>query len=240
MKPNLQHLLLAIGIFSVTASSLIDSQRVASQQACNSRNTIENSCYEEELINASKAPLETKYLNKEFMKIKPFSNIYMSPIKKAMENVNLCIGDGNGALITSSRDSKAQVKVCGRDSDLIRYWYDGTSIVYDPIRDGDGLNANDVKFPTAPNTPDLPRPPVAVRHGRDRDLVRIYTPPKAGKSAMVTRYEPRNPNYLSIGWLAIDKVEVAGVKFVYNAGKNAFVREGVPISDNDIRPIGGS
>jgi hypothetical protein len=159
-------------------------------------------------------------------------------LENATENFDLCLGDGSGVLVTSSRDPKAKLKVCGRDGDLIRYWYDGTSIVYDPIRDGDGLGVDDIKFPLAPATPDLPRPPVAVRHGREHDLVRIYTPPKPGKSAMVTRYEPRSPNNLKIGWLSINELDVAGVKFVYNASRNAFVRkDGTPA---DIRPIGGS
>ena len=159
--------------------------------------------------------------------------------ENATENFDLCLGDGSGALVTSSRDPKARLKVCGRDGDLIRYWYDGTSIVYDPIRDGDGLGTDDIKFPLAPATPNLPRPPVAVRHGRDRDLVRIYTPPKPGKSAMATIYEPRTPNFLSFGWLAIDKLEVAGVKFVYDAGRNAFVFEGGGTFGLSIIPIGG-
>lgn len=150
---------------------------------------------------------------------------------------NLCFGDGDGALITSPRDPKAQIKVCGHKSDLIRYWYDGTCIIYDEIRDGDGLGSNDITFPTASNDPSsLPRPPVAVRHGRDRDLVRIYTPPKDGQSGTVTRHEPRNPNFLRIGWIAINKLDVAGTIFVYNPGRNAFVFEDG--RSNDVRPIG--
>jgi hypothetical protein len=56
---------------------------------------------------------------------------------------------------------------------------------------------------------------------------------------MVTRYEPRTPNNLSFGWLAINKLEVAGVRFVYDAGRNAFVFEGGSTFGLSILPIGG-
>jgi len=147
-----------------------------------------------------------------------------------------CSGDGGGPSIRSSRDPKALLKICGNNSDLIRYWYDGTNLIFDAIRDGNSLSVNDVKFPLAPATPGLPRPPVAVRHGNDRDLIRIYTPPKNGQSAMVTKHTPRNLSNVSFEWLAIDKLDVNGLVFIYDAGQNAFTREDGDITSID--PIG--
>jgi hypothetical protein len=147
-----------------------------------------------------------------------------------------CAGDGGGLSIRSSRDPKALLKICGNNSDLIRYWYDGTNLIFDPIRDGNFLSVNDVKFPLAPATPGLPRPPVAVRYGMNRDNFRIYTPPRNNQSAMMTLFRSRMGIDVPFQWLAIDKLDVNGVGFIYDAGQNAFTREDGSITSID--PIG--
>jgi hypothetical protein len=159
------------------------------------------------------------------------------------EAFDLCLGDGGGALITSPRDARAKVKVCGRFHDLVSYWYDGARLIYDPIRDGDDLeespsHTGDILFPGAVSS-QLPNPPFSVRHGRDRDLVRVYAPPKPGKSATVNRYEPRIGTNMNVGWLDAERVQAGSETFVYDPGENAFIRQGVPRNMQDIRSIGG-
>jgi hypothetical protein len=167
------------------------------------------------------------------------SSLAIESSSNTTENVDLCSGDGNGPLIVSPRDTRAQVKVCGRKGDLIRYWYDGARLINDEIRDGDGLNSNDVKFPQASNPDILPRPPFAVRHGRQRDLVRVYAPPKGRQPATVNRYERRRENNINVAWLDANRLQVMDQVFIYDARENAFIRQGVPRNMQDIRAIGG-
>jgi hypothetical protein len=141
----------------------------------------------------------------------------------AFSQRDYCLGDGNGPIIVSSRDFRAVAAVCGRDRDLIRYWYNGTCLFHDGIRDGDGLTANDVMFPSAPTTSLLPIPPLAVRHGRLRDLIRIYAPQKGSLPGLVTIYQRRKEERVRFGWIGIDRLDVAGTTFSYDSSKNAFV-----------------
>jgi len=152
--------------------------------------------------------------------------------------VDLCCGDGGGPIITSSRDPLALVKVCGRFRDLIRYWYDGTCLIYDGIRDGDYLDAGDIKFPLAEDKSLLPIPPFAVRYGRERDLIRVYTAPRAGHSAKAVRYEPRC-GLIAFHWLAIDRLQCDNQIFIYDSSRNAFLRDGVSLSQQDVRAVDG-
>lgn len=151
---------------------------------------------------------------------------------------DLCFGDGGGPMIISPRDAHALVKVCGRNRDLISYWYDGARLINDEIRDGDDLNLHDIKFPIAVSS-QLSKPPFTIRHGRERDLVRVYAPPRLGKSATVNRYERRIENNINTGWLDAERVQVMDQIFVYDSGENAFIRQGVHRNHQDIRSIGG-
>ena len=161
------------------------------------------------------------------------------PIGENTENFDRCGGDGGGPTIVSPRDPKALVQVCGNDSDLISYWYDDARIINDEIRDGDNLDSDDIKFPAASNPSLLPQPPFAVRHGRDRDLVRVYAPKKGTQSATVNRYERRREDNITVRWLDANRVQVMDQEFVYDSGENAFIRRGVPRNEQDIRKIGG-
>ncbi len=51
---------------------------------------------------------------------------------------------------------------------------------------------------------------------------------------MVTKHTPRNLSNVSFEWLAIDKLDVNGLVFIYYAGQNAFTREDGEITSIDL------
>lgn len=155
-----------------------------------------------------------------------------------------CFGDGSGPLIASGVAPEYAVKVCGRDQDLISYWQGNTRLFVDEIRDGDFLNAEDIRFPS--QATDL-NPPFSVRHGRLRDLLRVYAPRSQFGPATVNRFEIRKNPDIIIDWLDSDLVQVLwyegrgpGItqRLRLDRVENAFLREGVPRNLQDIRVLG--
>ena len=161
-----------------------------------------------------------------------------------------CFGDGNGPLIVCQFNPAAAVKVCGRNGDIISFWRDNERLIFDEIRDGNFLNSDDIKFPSfQPGGFGLP--PFFVRHGLNRDLVRVYCPPRVfsseipPQSATVNRFEVRQSSFMVVTWEFEDVVvrwvegrDAKSENLRYDSNENAYVRRSVPRSQQDIRTIG--
>jgi hypothetical protein len=83
----------------------------------------------------------------------------------------------------------SEVRVTGNNGDLIEYWSGGERWFNDEIRDGNDLRCGSdvVSFPGSDRGA---RSCFAVRHGRERDLVRLYAPQGPGLRVFLFEREP--------------------------------------------------
>lgn len=92
------------------------------------------------------------------------------------------------------RATVSEVRVVGNYGDLIEYWTEGRRWIFDQIRDGDYLTCgSDVVF--HPNSGRGSKSCFAVRHGKHRDLVRLYAPLGNGDYIFLFERDPYRPYY---------------------------------------------